>query len=74
MAVGQVGPFTAVVESLATAIGAGMVLGGFAIGTAGFLAGRSRQELAERALTDGYAGGLIGIASVLFDLVLRYVL
>ena len=36
---------------MAAAVGAGIVLGGLVVGVAGFIAGQSRRELAERALT-----------------------
>ena len=54
------------------AVAAGSVLGSFAIGTAGLLGGRPREDLAARALTDGYAGGVLGSATAILDLILRY--
>jgi hypothetical protein len=61
-----------VVEAMAAAVGAGIVLGSFAIGTVRFLAGRPRHALEAHVLTDGYLGGLIGVAVAVVDLVLRY--
>lgn len=73
MCLGQVGPFTEILESLATAIGAGMLLGGFVLGGSALLAGRPRQAVAERALTDGFAGGVLAAAVAAIDLLVRYV-
>lgn len=70
MALGQIGPFTALLESVATAVGAGMLLGGFALGSAAFVVGSARPELAERALTDGYLGGFVALGLILLDTVL----
>lgn len=72
MAFAQVGPLTAVFETLAAAVGAGALLGSFAMGTVGVVLGWSRQELADRALTDGYAGGVAGVFVTLIDLAVRY--
>lgn len=68
----QIGPFTAVFEAVATAVGAGIVLGSFAMGTVGLVARWPRHELAARALTDGYVGGIAALFIVLADLLLRY--
>ncbi len=72
MAPGRIGPLTEFLESVATAVGAGMLVGGFAIGSAAFIAGRSRQALAERTLTAGYLGGIAGAGAILIDIALRY--
>jgi hypothetical protein len=72
MVFAQVGPLTAVFEALATAVGAGALLGSFAIGTFGLVARWPRQELADRALTDGYFGGVLGASVAVLDLILRY--
>ena len=72
MAFAQIGPLTTVFEALATAVGAGIVLGSFAIGTVGLVAGWPRHELAGRALTDGYVGGIAAVLIVLADLLFRY--
>jgi hypothetical protein len=72
MAFAHVGPLTTVFEALATAIGAGVLLGSFAMGTVGLVARWPRKELGARALTDGYVGGIVGVLVVLFDLVIRY--
>lgn len=51
----EAGPITAFVEACATAIGVGMVLGGFAAGLVGVLRGTARETLELRALVVGYA-------------------
>jgi hypothetical protein len=61
------------IEAAATVVAAGIILGGFVMGVAGFLAGWPRQELDERVLTDGYLGGLVGVSVAVIDLVFRYI-
>jgi len=63
---------TTMFEALATAVSAGIVLGSFTMGIAGLALGWSRKEIGYRALTDGYIGGIAGVAFALFDLTLRY--
>jgi hypothetical protein len=72
MAIAQVGPFTAIIEGLATAVGAGVVLGSVAAGLFGLARGWSRRTIGDRGLTDGYLGGAIGAVAVFADLCLRY--
>ena len=72
MSLGQLGPFTIALETLAAAVGAGILLGGFSIGVCRLMAGRPRRELDVHVLTDGYFGGGIGVVFVLLDLLLRY--
>lgn len=50
----EASPLTAFLEASATAVGVGMVLGGFAAGFAGVLAGRPRDELEYQVLKVGY--------------------
>jgi hypothetical protein len=69
----QIGPATSIFETLATAVGAGVLLGGVVMGVAGMAVGWSREELTKRSLTDGYMGGLAGVGAVAFDLVVRYI-
>jgi len=64
---------TTVLESVATAVGAGIVMGSFVMGTVGMVAGRSRRDLEKRALRDGYVGGAVAAVLLIFDLALRYV-
>ncbi len=74
MALAQVGPLTALFEGLATAVGGGMVLGGFGMGIRRLAIGQSRKELEAHVLTDGYGGGLVGMAVALVDLLVCYCL
>ncbi len=69
----HIGFMTTILESLATSIGAGMLVGGFAFGAARFLRGRPRWDLEKRALTDGYLGGLIAAGLLILDLAMRYI-
>lgn len=72
MALGQIGSLTGTAEALATTIGAGMLLGGFAAGAAGLLIGLPRQTLETHVLTWSYYGGILGVTLVVFDLIARY--
>jgi hypothetical protein len=72
MALAQIGPLTAVFEAFAAAVGAGIVLGGFALGIYRLTMRRPRDELEARVLADGYAGGLVGVLVTLIDLAVRY--
>lgn len=72
MAVGQIGFFTDATEAFATAVGAGILLGGFLAGSVGIVAGWSRSRRDERVVSMGYAGGMVATLLVLIDLALRY--
>jgi hypothetical protein len=72
VALAQIGPITFVVEAVATAVGAGIVLGSFGIGTVRLLRGWPRQVVEAHVLTDGYFGGGLGVFVVLVDPALRY--
>jgi hypothetical protein len=61
-----------VFEALATAVGAGIVLGGFVSGIYRLATKRPRGELETGVLTDSYAGGVVAVLVVLIDLVVRY--
>jgi hypothetical protein len=74
MALAQIGPLTIVTEALATAVGAGVVLGGVAAGILGLVRGSSKVEIEESALASGYIGGGVGAALALLDLILGYAL
>jgi len=67
VALGQIGFFTTVIEALATAVGAGILLGGFLAGSVGSVAGMPRHRLDARVLSVGYAGGVVGLGAVLLD-------
>jgi hypothetical protein len=72
MAFAQVGSLTGILEALATAVGAGIVLGGFTIGMCRMIAGHPRHTIEIHVLTDGYFGGAAAVVVVLLDLALRY--
>lgn len=56
----------------ATSIGEGIVAGEFAAAAAAMVVGRSRRELEDNALRNGFWGGLGGMSCLRFDLLLRY--
>lgn len=72
MGLAQIGPFTSTVEAVATAMGAGVIVGSVAMGVVGMALGWPREEIAGRAITDGYVGGLFGATLVALDAFLRY--
>jgi hypothetical protein len=72
MTFAQIGPLTAGIEALATAVGAGIVLGSLAIGVARLLSGQSRQVLEAHVLTDGLIGGISGVVIACIDVAIRY--
>jgi hypothetical protein len=72
MAWGQIGFFTDATEVLATAVGAGILLGGFLAGSVGIVAGLPRSRRDKGVVSAGYVGGMIAILLVLIDLALRY--
>ena len=74
MVLAQVGPLTAVMESLATAVAAGGLLAAFSVGAFGTVAGWPRPALEARALTDSYVGGGFALVATLVDTGLRYLL
>ena len=53
MALAAIGALTGLAESAATAIGAGMVIGGFIAGSIGTVSGWGRAELDRRVLLAG---------------------
>ncbi len=44
------------------------------MGAFGLIAGWSKRAIGDRALTDGYIGGLAGASIAILDVLLRYVL
>lgn len=72
MVFAQVGPITAVLEMLATAVGAGALLGTFSMGVVSLIARWPRKELEERVPLDGCLGGGAGLLAALLDLAIRY--
>lgn len=72
MILAQIGPFTATLESVATAVGAGVVLGSVYSGLRGLLRRDPLREIERGALSAGYLGGAIGAALVVVDILVRY--
>jgi hypothetical protein len=72
VAIAQIGPLTAVIEALATAVGAGAVIGSAAAGICGLWAHWPTPRLERRTLYGSYLGGAVGAASALFDAIVRY--
>jgi hypothetical protein len=72
MGLAQIGPFTAMLESVAAAVGAGVVLGSVFSGLCGLLRRRPLREIERGALSGGYFGGAIGIALTVVDILVRY--
>lgn len=73
MAFAPIGPITSFAGTLAAAVGAGILLGGFAAGTYRLMTGSSRRTLERHVLTDGYYGGVICVGLLLIDIALRYI-
>jgi hypothetical protein len=72
MPLAQIGPLTAVIEALATAVGAGVVLCSVAAGIWGSIQGSARAHLEKEALVSGYVGGGVGAVLAFVDLIMRY--
>lgn len=65
------GPATSVFEALATSIGSGLVVGGFAAGATSFALNRPRTQSEGDALIGGYAGGALALSLLLIDILLK---
>jgi hypothetical protein len=61
-------------ESIATAVGAGILLGGFVSGCAGLARLLPKREFEAWVLKAGYLGGVGGAAILLADIIFRYAL
>lgn len=72
MVLGELGPLTTLMEGVAAAVGAGMLLGGFVTGVAGLVFASPRKELEARVLRDGYVGGGFGVGMIIADIMFRY--
>jgi hypothetical protein len=69
-----IGPVTSMLESAAAAVGASMLLGGFAIGLLGGILGWPRPMLEARVLKGGYFAGVGGAAGLIVDIIIRYLI
>lgn len=64
---GSAGPTTSVLETLATTIGSGLVVGSFVAGIASFVASRSLPRSEKWAMTGGYLGGGFAVVLLAID-------
>jgi hypothetical protein len=69
--IAYIGFATSVLQTVATSIGTGVVVGGFVAATGAMLGGRSRKEVESTSFRDGYIGGVAGLFCLLWDLLLR---
>jgi len=69
-----IGFFGSLFEAATTAIGTGIVVGGFAGVAAGMAYGRSRKQVEDNSLRMGFIGGVAACMAWLADLFLRYLL
>jgi hypothetical protein len=65
--VAQIGFFTRLLELVATAIGAGILVGGFV----GAIGGWSRKAVEGDSLKNGFYGGVAGLVCLIADSCLR---
>jgi len=72
LVLGAAGIFTPIIEGAATAIGAGVVVGGFLGATRGVLRGESRKQVESDALRDTYIGAAGVLAIWAFDQCIVY--
>jgi hypothetical protein len=66
-----IGLLTTLMETAATSIGAGILVGGFVTSGVGMVAGRTRKEIETRALRDAFYGSLGGIFCLCHDFLMR---
>ena len=72
MLLAQIGPLTALLETVAAAVGAGMLLGGFLAGTVGIVRRWPKRRFDRSVLLSSYGGGAFATAFVLVDTTFRY--
>ena len=71
MALGDAGPMTSVLAALATSIGFGLVVGGFAAGAMGFASTHSQAASEKWAFLGGYGGGFVALGLRVIDILWR---
>jgi len=71
-ALAHIGFTTTVLESVATSIGAGMLLSGFVAAATGLVRGWTRRDLEARAFRDACIGGIAACGFLILDLGMRY--
>lgn len=62
-----IGPATGILQAMAGAIGAGLVVGGFVGGIRALIVSRSRRASEGSAFVGGYVGGAFGLFLLLVD-------
>jgi hypothetical protein len=67
-----VGLGTTLLELMATSIGFGVVIVGFAVSCAGMIFGWTRKELEADALRHVFWGGVAGMYCLCLDLIVRF--
>lgn len=72
MVTAGIGFLTTVTEALASAVGAGMLLGGFVVGCAGVAVGWARPKFDDEVLFGGYFGGVVAALLALIDTLVGY--
>ena len=72
MAPAQVGPFTGLFEAVASAVGAGMLMGGFVAGAIGLVRGWPKRQFDRRLLRSSYGGGAFATFFIIVDITFRY--
>ncbi len=72
LVLGTTGIFTPIIESAATAIGAGVVVGGFLGATRGVLRSESRKQVEGAALRDSYIAAAVVLAVWVVDQCIVY--
>jgi hypothetical protein len=72
MVFAQIGPLTGLLESFAAAVGAGMLLGGFAAGLVALIRGWPRRLFDRSVLESSYAGGAVAIIVILADITFHH--
>jgi hypothetical protein len=73
MSLAQIGPLTTALEAFATAVGAGMVVGGSVVGLYGLLTGWRRQDVRAEVFDAGYFGGALGALVAFTDVLMSYI-
>jgi hypothetical protein len=71
--IASAGPYTGFLEVVATSIGAGIVVGGFAVGIVGFATGESQRPSEAMAMAGANLGGFFGLLLLLIDTLTKHV-
>ena len=69
--VGGFGPVTSTAEAMAVSVGAGILLGGFAVGVVGTIFGWESQDRDRIAIGAGYMAGLLVAVAACVEAIVR---